>query len=83
VPLLPLLSVSPPGRGAHNGGTFPMSRKPGEFETDIWGRLPAHQRIHIVDASVFPSIPAPTITYTLMANAHRIAAGYGTYDAGT
>jgi len=29
--------------------------------------------VHLLDASVFPSIPATTITLTVMANAHRIA----------
>jgi choline dehydrogenase-like flavoprotein len=29
-------------------------------------------RVHVVDASVLPSVPATTITYTIMANAHRI-----------
>jgi choline dehydrogenase-like flavoprotein len=30
-------------------------------------------RTHIVDSTIFPSIPAPTITLTVMANAYRIA----------
>jgi choline dehydrogenase-like flavoprotein len=30
-------------------------------------------RVHIVDASVFPTIPAGPITFTIMANATRIA----------
>jgi choline dehydrogenase-like flavoprotein len=29
--------------------------------------------IHLVDASVFPDVPATTFTLTIMANAHRIA----------
>jgi choline dehydrogenase-like flavoprotein len=37
------------------------------------GRLKQWQRIHLVDGSVFPSIPASTFTLTVMANAHRIA----------
>jgi choline dehydrogenase-like flavoprotein len=43
------------------------------LETDVFGRLPGWKRVHLVDASVFPSIPATTITLTAMANAHRIA----------
>ena len=27
----------------------------------------------MVDSTVFPTVPAPTITLTIMANAHRIA----------
>jgi len=67
--------VQPPGRGAHFGGTFPMRKNPEEWETDIWGRLPFSSRIHVVDSSIFPTLPATTITFTLMANAHRIAEG--------
>jgi hypothetical protein len=32
------------------------------------------RRVHLVDASVLPSVPATTITLGVMANAHRIAA---------
>ena len=37
------------------------------------GRLKGQKRTYIVDASVLPTIPAPTITFSVMANAHRIA----------
>jgi len=72
VPLKPLLIVAPPGRGFHSGGSFPLSRTPGEMETDLLGRPSGFERIHVVDASVLPSVPATTITFTIMANAHRI-----------
>ena len=71
-PLSPLLQVAEPGRGFHNGGSFPMRRNPGELETDTLGRLSGWQRIHIVDASVLPDVPATQITFSIMANAHRI-----------
>ena len=41
--------------------------------TDRTGRLAAWDHIHLVDASVFPDVPATTFTLTIMANAHRIA----------
>jgi choline dehydrogenase-like flavoprotein len=72
-PLSPSLRIGEPGRGFHTGGTFPMRDKPGEFESDRLGRPPAFERVHLVDASVFPSLPATTITLSVMANAHRIA----------
>jgi choline dehydrogenase-like flavoprotein len=75
VPLLPLLEIGHPGNGNHLGGIFPMRRTPGLFETDTLGRLRELPGVHIVDASVLPSLPATTFTYTLMANAHRIAHG--------
>jgi choline dehydrogenase-like flavoprotein len=73
VPLSPLLQVGTPGRGFHSGGSVPMRRAPGPFECDTLGRPNGWQRVHVVDASVFPSVPATTITFTAMANAHRIA----------
>jgi choline dehydrogenase-like flavoprotein len=33
----------------------------------------AWRSIHLVDASVFPTVSATTFTLTIMANAHRIA----------
>ena len=73
LPVVPAIQFAEPGRSYHSGGTFPMRSAPGRFETDLLGRLPGLDRVHLVDASVFPSIPATTITLTIMANAHRIA----------
>jgi hypothetical protein len=47
--------------------------QPGEFETDILGRPFGWKRVHAADATVPPTIPANTITSSVMANAHRIA----------
>jgi choline dehydrogenase-like flavoprotein len=33
--------------------------------------------VPVVDSTVFPSIPATTITLSVMANAHRIASAHG------
>jgi choline dehydrogenase-like flavoprotein len=60
------------GRGFHSGGTFPMSREPHGIESDTLGRPAGLNRIHVVDASCWPSIPAGPVTLTTMANAHRI-----------
>jgi choline dehydrogenase-like flavoprotein len=50
-----------------------MRAHPGPFEVDVLGRPHGFTRVHVVDASVFPSLPATTITLSVMANAHRIA----------
>jgi choline dehydrogenase-like flavoprotein len=68
----PMLQMAEPGRGFHTGGSFPMRSNPGELETDPLGRPHGWSRLHVVDASILPSIPATTITFTVMANAHRI-----------
>jgi choline dehydrogenase-like flavoprotein len=72
-PLPPLREIGEPGRGFHSGGTFPMRADPGPFESDRLGRPFGWRRIHAVDSTVLPSIPATTITLPVMANAHRIA----------
>jgi len=71
-PILPALQFADPGRSYHSGGGFPMRKNPSEWETDPLGRLPGWDRIHLVDASTFPSIPATTMALNIMANAHRI-----------
>ena len=72
VPVPPLLEVAEPGRGFHTGGSFPMAAEPGPGQTDRLGRPYGMSRTHVVDATVFPTIPATTITLSAMANAHRI-----------
>jgi choline dehydrogenase-like flavoprotein len=69
------LRLGAPGSGAHVGGSFPMRASRGDFETDLLGRCSSLDRVHVVDATVFPTVPAPTITLTAMANARRIASG--------
>jgi choline dehydrogenase-like flavoprotein len=75
-----MLQVAEPGRGFHCGGSFPMSLHPHQGETDVLGRPFGWKRIHVVDASVLPSIPATTITFSAMANAHRIACAAARLD---
>jgi choline dehydrogenase-like flavoprotein len=72
-PLMPLLRAGRLGSSFHCGGSFPMRAVPGALETDALGRLQGFERVHLIDASTFPSIPATTITLSVMANAHRIA----------
>ena len=71
-PILSLVEITEPGRGYHSGGSFPMVHAPGPGQTDRVGRPYGMVRTHIVDSTVFPTIPAPTITLTVMANAYRI-----------
>lgn len=77
IPASPLIRVGIPGAGSHCGGSFPMRESPGEFECDRLGRPTGFERVHVVDSTVFPSIPATTIALSAMANAHRIGSAYG------
>ena len=66
---------SAPGASFHVGASLPMRANPGAGESDILGRPDGARRLHVVDASVLPAIPATTITFGMMGNAHRIAIG--------
>ncbi|OFZ78516.1 MAG: hypothetical protein A2583_05525 [Bdellovibrionales bacterium RIFOXYD1_FULL_53_11] len=74
-PVLPMLYRGLPGDGNHIGSVFPMKEQPKEFETDANGRLSGCSRVYIADASVLPELQAPTLTFTVMANAYRIGNG--------
>lgn len=75
-PVIPSLRLSGPAKSYHFGGSFPHvagAPREGRFESDALGRPREWRRIHLIDASVFPSVAATTFTLTVMANAHRIA----------
>jgi choline dehydrogenase-like flavoprotein len=75
-PVVPMVSLSAPGKSYHYGGSFPHANDPKEGrETDLEGRVHPWRNVHLVDASVFPTVSATTFTLTIMANAHRIARG--------
>ena len=67
-----LMMIDPTGASNHLGCTMPMRVQPLEGETDVLGRPPEWRHTHIVDSTVLPSLPATTITLTIMANATRI-----------
>jgi choline dehydrogenase-like flavoprotein len=62
------------GPGYHLGGSLPMGGS-SALSTDSLGRLAGSRNVHFVDTSVLPSIPATTIGFLTMANAHRIVKG--------
>ena len=78
-PILPMASLGEPGRSFHSGGSMPMGGDSQEHPivTDCLGRPNGLKRVHVIDASTFPSISATTITLTAMANARRIACEAG------
>jgi len=73
VPVPLQLRFDEPGGSHRSGGSFPMRRTPAALETNEWGTLGDLPGLHIVDASVLPSVPAGPVAFTAMANAHRIA----------
>ena len=72
VPLSFASRMGAPGASFHTGGTVPMATAPTTRQSDPLGRPFGSEHVHLIDASTFPSIPATTITLSVMANAHRI-----------
>jgi choline dehydrogenase-like flavoprotein len=70
-----MLHVRPMGASVHYAGTLPMSSQPGGHTTDSLGRSHTFENLVIADGATFPFLPAKNITFTLMANAVRIAEG--------
>jgi choline dehydrogenase-like flavoprotein len=52
-----------------------MRQTPGEYETHPDGRLQGTRNVHIVDGACFSALPSKNLTFTIMANAMRIARG--------
>lgn len=73
VPLTFAARPGAPGSSFHTGASVPMAARPQKGQSDRLGRPAGWQRLHLIDASSLPAIPATTITFPVMANAHRIA----------
>lgn len=72
--LTPALRLAGPGSSFHLGASLPMAAEAGRGQTDTLGRPEGQGLVHVVDATVLPAVPATTITFPVMGNAHRIAA---------
>jgi choline dehydrogenase-like flavoprotein len=79
--LLALGCVAPPnmtrmrpmGASVHYAGTLPMTTCGTDLTTDRTGRCRPFENLLIADGSTFPALPAKNLTFTLMANAIRVA----------
>ncbi len=65
--------ILPKGSSVHYAGTLPMTNAEQEHTTRADGSSRAYDRLHIVDGAAFPWLPAKNLTFTLMANASRVA----------
>ena len=60
------------GNSVHYGGSMPMSKKSEFLNTDHYGTVAGFKNLHVVDSSIFPTIPSTSPTFVIMANAYRI-----------
>jgi choline dehydrogenase-like flavoprotein len=61
------------GASVHYAGTLPMTSEPAPFSTTELCQSRDFHNLFVVDGSTFPFLPAKNITFTLMANAVRVA----------
>jgi len=71
---MPFLVQYPrPGNSIHYAGTIPMNKNNANYFVDKYCCLNRAKNVYLIDGSVFPVLPAKNLTFTLMANAMRIA----------
>ena len=63
----------PTGHAIHYAGTLPMKERPKEYECDPRGKLGGEAHVYVADSAVFTALPAKNMSFTMMANAMRIA----------
>ncbi len=68
-----MVKVLPRGSSVHYAGTLPMSARDDEHTTRADGSVRGIPGLFVVDGAGFPWLPAKNLTFTLMANATRIA----------
>lgn len=65
--------VRPMGASVHYAGTLPMVKDPGPLQTGPDCRSSDVENLYFVDGSPICDLPAKNLTFTLMANARRVA----------
>jgi len=65
--------VRPMGASVHYAGTIPISTEEISLTCSADCRSHDFENLYIVDGSTFPFLPAKNLTFTLMANAIRVA----------
>lgn len=68
-----MVHLRPMGASVHYAGTLPMTVAPGPYSTTPQGESRDVPGLFMVDGATFPSLPAKNLTFSLMANAARIA----------
>ncbi len=69
-----MVHTRPMGASVHYAGTLPMSVEPRPMTVSAECRSHDFPNLYIADGATLPFLPAKNITFTLMANAARVAA---------
>ncbi len=65
--------IRPMGASVHYAGTVPMSEQKTSYTASKYGRSHDFTNLYFVDGTTFPFLPAKQLTFTMMANAVRVA----------
>lgn len=68
-----MVHIRPMGASVHYAGTIPMSAEVQSLTTSSEGQSHDYENLYFVDGTTLPFLPAKNITFTLIANAIRIA----------
>jgi choline dehydrogenase-like flavoprotein len=68
-----MIHIRPMGASAHYAGTLPMSSNSRPYTTSRLCQSHDFDNLLIVDGAPFSFLPAKNVTFTLMANAVRVA----------
>jgi choline dehydrogenase-like flavoprotein len=66
--------IRPMGASVHYAGTIPMTSTKAPHSANADCQSSEYANLHFVDGTTLPSLPAKNLTFTLMANAVRVAA---------
>jgi len=69
----PMTHVRPMGASVHYAGVLPMTRNAAPFTCTKECRSNDFENLYFVDGTTFPFLPSKNLTFTLMANAARVA----------
>jgi choline dehydrogenase-like flavoprotein len=72
-------TIGDAGGDTHYAGTVPMRERPAPHESDVEGEVRGLPGVHVVDGAALTSLPAKPHTFTIMANADRIATNIARY----
>ena len=68
-----MVHVRPMGASVHYAGTMPMSHEKRPLTVSKDCQSHDFENLYVVDGTTFPFLPAKNITFSLMANAVRVA----------
>ncbi len=68
-----MVHTRPMGASVHYSGTIPMSETKLPLTTTKYCQSNDFNNLYFVDGTTFPNLPAKNLTFTLMANAARVA----------